>query len=162
MTRLPPGLGFTHPAACIATVCGVGLLPRTPGTFGSLVALPAAWALHVLFGAWGIAAAAAVAFVAGIWAAGVYNRAAGIQDPGSVVIDELAAQLFVLATVAPDPVLYGLAFLTFRFFDIVKPFPISWADRTIKGGIGTMVDDLLAAIYAGAATKLIELLLIEA
>jgi len=151
MSRLPIRLPLTDPAGLIATAGGVGFLPAAPGTFGALVALPIAWGAHVLLGAWAVAALGALAFAAGVWAAERYIRSTGIEDPSAVVIDEVAAQLFVLTLVPPDLTLYALGFLFFRIFDILKPFPVSWADRRIKGGIGAMVDDLLAAIYAGAA-----------
>jgi len=160
MTARPPardpGERF---ALWIATVGGVGRLPRAPGTFGALAALPIAWGLHSLFGGWGVALAALGAFLAGLWAADIYIRISGIADPGPVVIDELAAQLLVLAIVAPGIMTYAIAFASFRLFDIWKPFPVGWADRRLKGGIGAMTDDLLAALYAGAVTHIANRLL---
>jgi phosphatidylglycerophosphatase A len=66
------------------------------------------------------------------------------------VIDEIAGQWLVLVPAPLDPLAYTLAFLLFRFFDIWKPWPVRWADRRVKGGLGIMLDDLLAAVYAAA------------
>ncbi|MEE8393541.1 MAG: phosphatidylglycerophosphatase A [Rhodospirillales bacterium] len=140
-----PGLG--DPAILLATWFGAGLLPVAPGTWGSLAALPLAWLIQLYFGWAGLLAGAAVVFAAGVWSAGVYIRTSGQDDPGPVVIDEVAGQWLVLVPVYPDPVLYGVGFLVFRFVDILKPWPVSWADREIKGGFGVMLDDVLAAAY---------------
>ena len=92
--------------------------------------------------------AAAIFFVAGIWAADVAGRALGVSDHGAIVVDEIAAFLLVLAFASVSVAGIAVAFLLFRLFDIVKPWPINVADRCIKGGFGVMVDDVLAAIYA--------------
>jgi len=148
--RLPPPLPFHHPAAIVSTWFGAGLLPRLPGTWGSLAALPFAWAIASMVGNAGLVVAALALFLIGWWAAGVYIRSAGVEDPGAIVVDEVAAQWLVLAVVPREILWYLAAFVLFRVFDIVKPWPIAWADRVVKGGLGTMVDDVLAAAYAGA------------
>jgi phosphatidylglycerophosphatase A len=88
------------------------------------------------------------AFLIGWWAAATVARASAVEDPGAVVIDEVAAQWLVLLAAPPAPLPYALAFLLFRIFDIWKPWPVRWADQHVKGGIGIMLDDLLAAVYA--------------
>jgi phosphatidylglycerophosphatase A len=148
LRRLP--MPLRHPACLIATWFGVGLLPYAPGTWGSLAALPLAWALAAVVGAWGMAAAAALLAVIGWWASEVYVRRSEIDDPGDIVIDEVAAQLLVLAPVASQPWLFPIGFLVFRILDIAKPWPASWADRKLGGGAGVMADDLLAAGYGAA------------
>jgi len=70
------------------------------------------------------------------------------SDPGYIVIDEIAAQWLVLAALPQRFWFYVAAFIAFRLFDIWKPFPIGWLDRTVKGGLGIMLDDVVAAIYA--------------
>jgi phosphatidylglycerophosphatase A len=132
----------------LATWCGTGLLPITPGSWGSLAALPFAWAIRSLWGATGLALAAAMVFVVGWWAAATVAKASGIEDPGAIVIDEVAAQWLVLLAAPLSPLAWGLAFLLFRTFDIWKPWPVRWADRHIHGGLGIMLDDILAAVYA--------------
>jgi phosphatidylglycerophosphatase A len=146
VTRGRPSL--ETPAGVIATWFGAGLLPQAPGTWGSLAALPFAW-LIADQGGW-IALLVATILVAGlgVWAAGEAARQSGLQDPGSIVIDEVAGQWLTLIAVPPDPLAYAVGFAAFRLFDITKPWPVSWADRTIKGGLGVMLDDLLAGGYA--------------
>jgi phosphatidylglycerophosphatase A len=119
-----------------------------PGTWASLAALPCGWLIRGEFGIAGVAVAATIAFAAGCWAAGRVSSAGGGADPGFVVIDEIAAQLLLLAAVPYDWRFYVYAFLLFRMLDIRKPFPVDWLDRNVKGGFGIMLDDVAAAIYA--------------
>ena len=87
-------------------------------------------------------------FCVGWWASSEYVRWAGVEDPSAVVIDEVAGQW--LALVLADPHLWwtwAIGFAAFRLFDIVKPWPVSWADRTLHGGLGVMLDDVLAGLY---------------
>ncbi len=138
----------------VATVGGIGLLPKAPGTWGSAAALPLGWLLHGWGGPLAVALAAAAVFLAGWWASSALARKSEDHDPGYIVIDEVAGQLVVLAVIPPDPLLYAIGFALFRLFDITKPAFIGWADREVKGGLGVMLDDLLAgacgalAIYA--------------
>jgi len=146
-----PALPLWHPATLLGTWFGAGLLPATPGTWGSLVAAAMAWPLHVWAGPWALVAGGAAAFLVGWWCTDRYVGALGAKDPGEIVIDEVAAQWLVLALAAPDAVwTFAAGFVLFRVFDIAKPWPVSWADRRLGGGLGVMVDDVLAAVYAGA------------
>lgn len=144
-----------RPAVLLATWFGSGLLPWMPGTWGSLAALPAAWLIEGAFGWIGLAAASLAVFLVGVTVSNAVIATGEDQDPGLIVIDEVAGQWITLLPVAlttptADPVLYGVGFVFFRFFDILKPWPVSWADARIKGGLGVMLDDVLAALYAGA------------
>jgi phosphatidylglycerophosphatase A len=132
----------------LATWFGIGLLPIAPGSWASLAALPVAWGIRGAFGVAGLAAASVVAFFAGWWAAGIVAKASAIEDPGAVVIDEVAGQWLVLLAAPRDPLAYALAFLLFRVFDTWKPWPAGWADRHVQGGLGVVLDDILAAVYA--------------
>jgi len=145
--RGSPSLPLSNPAMFIATGCGIGLLRPAPGSWASLAALPFGWLMMMGFGPAGPLAAAAVAFVAGCWASARVAKASGVFDPGFVVIDEIAAQWLILAATPLDWRFYLAAFLLFRLFDIWKPFPADWLDRTVKGGFGIMLDDVAAAIY---------------
>jgi phosphatidylglycerophosphatase A len=138
---------FSHPAHLIAQGFGTGLSPVAPGTIGTLVALPIAWALDAYAGtaAWLVTIAAVT--VVGGWAAHVTSRDLGVADHGSIVIDEIAAFLLVLFFAVPGPFRQGVAFVLFRFFDIVKPPPIRQLDRAMKNAVGVMADDFLAAGY---------------
>jgi phosphatidylglycerophosphatase A len=71
-----------------------------------------------------------------------------VQDPGAIVIDEVAAQWLVLLPAPPHPLPYVVAFVLFRLFDIWKPWPVGLVDHRVHGGLGIMLDDLLAAVYA--------------
>ncbi|HEX6006019.1 MAG TPA: phosphatidylglycerophosphatase A [Burkholderiales bacterium] len=137
-----------HPAHFLAFGCGVGLMPAAPGTFGTLLAFPvygllAAWATPVA-----LAAIIAVLFVAGIPLCALTGRALGRADHSGIVWDEITAFLLVLYFTPAGLLWQGAAFVLFRLFDILKPPPIRYYDRTLKGGFGVMFDDLLAAGYA--------------
>ncbi len=132
----------------LATWFWTGVLPVMPGSWGSLAALPCAWAIRSLWGVSGLAIAAGIIFAAGCWAAATVAKASAVEDPGAIVIDEVAAQWLVLLPAPLDLLSYAIAFLLFRGFDIWKPWPVHWADRHVHGGFGIMLDDLLAAVYA--------------
>jgi len=150
MSTSPTPLPFFHPASLIATVFGTGLVPVASGTAGSAVAVPAAALIYWAGGPLSLFLATIVVFAVGWWACTVYVNKTGTSDPGAIVIDEVVGQWLVLA-VAPLNVWYFLlGFALFRVFDIVKPWPVSWADRKIKGGLGVMLDDILAGVYGGA------------
>lgn len=138
---------FAHPAHFIAFGFGAGLASKAPGTVGTLVALPlyaltaglpavAYWGLLLLGG------------LLGVWACGRAGRALGVPDHGGIVWDEIIAFLLVMPLAPQTWWGYVLAFALFRLFDIWKPFPIGWFDARVKGGLGVMLDDLLAAGYA--------------
>jgi len=150
------GLPYWHPAVLFATWFGTGLLPVMPGTWGSLVALPCAWAIHALSGLAGLAAAAGITFAIGCWAAAKVAKASPVRDPPEIVVDEVAGQWLALLPASLDPLPYALAFLLFRIFDIWKPWPVRWADSQRHGGLGIMLDDLLAAVYAALALLVLQ------
>jgi phosphatidylglycerophosphatase A len=139
---------FKHPAHLIAFGFGAGLMPKAPGTWGTLVAIPFYFLTHHLGGFAAVLACAMAIFCLGIWAAGVTGVALGISDHGGIVIDEIAAFVLVLAFTPAGWLWLVCAFALFRLFDIIKPWPISYFDRTLKGGFGVMFDDFLAAVGA--------------
>lgn len=140
-------LMLAHPAHHLAFGFGSGLVPFAPGTWGTLFA----WASFVALdrwlsdGAW--AALIIVTIVLGAAAAQRTGEVLGQPDHGAIVIDEIAAFWLVLWMLPGGAMTQALAFLGFRFFDIVKPPPIRAVDRRFKGGFGVMLDDLLAALY---------------
>ena len=138
----PPGLG--DPAALIATWFGVGFVKWAPGTAASLVTLPVAWVLRSYTGMPGLALAALALLVIGMWAAGVYQRRTGTRDSPVIVIDEVVGQCTALLLVPADLALYAIGFVLFRSFDVVKPWPIGPIDRHVRGGLGVMLDDVVA------------------
>ena len=145
----------TDPAVVIATWFGSGFLPLAPGSWASLAALPGAAFLVWLGGPVVVLGAAAALFVLGIWAADAYMAATAIHDPPAIVIDEVVGQWLALALLPLDPLAYTLAFLLFRVFDVLKPWPANFIDRAVTGGFGVMLDDVVAGIYAGAAVWLV-------
>lgn len=152
---LPRRLRWSEPALLLATWFGAGLLPKMPGTWGALAALPLAWLMVDLGGPWLLVAAATVVFLLGLWASERYMRAVQMHDPPTVVIDEVAAQWLTLAFMPLDPVVYMLGFFLFRAADMLKPWPANWIDRRVTGPWGVMADDLVAACYAGTALWLL-------
>lgn len=136
-------------ATLVATVFGAGFAPVAPGTAGTLVAVPLAWALGRL--GWpALALGAAVVTAAGTWAAGVYLRATGIEDDQHIVIDEVAGYLVTMLPLPPTPGWLLAGFILFRILDTWKPPPIRAIDERVGGGWGVMADDLLAGVYGAA------------
>lgn len=132
----------------IATGAYSGYLPKAPGTWGSLVGIllwmvglhrldPRAYAIMLI----GI-------LLIGTVAAGAAEKIVDRGDPGLVVIDEILGQLITLSLLSWHPLTAVVGFALFRFFDILKPFPVSWLDQHIHGGLGIMLDDVMAGIYA--------------
>jgi phosphatidylglycerophosphatase A len=138
---------LTIPSVLVATWFGAGYLPKAPGTWGSLAALPFSWVIMQQFGMAVLIGAAAVLFFVGIWAANGYMAETGTHDPGPVVVDEVVGQWLVLSILPLELIWYLLGFAVFRLFDIVKPWPIKWLDRRVEGGFGVMIDDVGAAVY---------------
>jgi phosphatidylglycerophosphatase A len=135
----------------LATGLGIGLVPVMPGTFGTLLGLPLAWVLD--WSGWpkGIALAAiGVLFLLGIPLCGRAAHLLGRPDPGCVVFDEIAAfpLVFLLERITLTTAILG--FVWFRIFDITKPWPVRRLER-LHGGLGIMIDDVMAAIYAAIA-----------
>jgi phosphatidylglycerophosphatase A len=140
----------------IATVFGVGRLPFAPGTAASIVALPIAWLIVALSGSpFLLLFAGLLVNAIGAWACELYSRDKGEKDPSECVIDEVAGQWIACAFIPTNSSIgfmllgYSLAFVLFRVFDILKPWPISAAER-LPGGIGIMADDFVAGLAAGA------------
>ncbi|MEH6405018.1 MAG: phosphatidylglycerophosphatase A [Sneathiella sp.] len=137
-----------HPAVILATWFWSGLSPKAPGTMGSLASLPFGFAILYFFGDIALAIAIIVVFFVGIVATKIYLQRTGKSDPGEVVIDEVAGQWIPLLIAGTSPLLYLISFASFRLFDIWKPWPISWMDKSIKGAFGVMIDDIAAGILA--------------
>lgn len=148
MTTLPNlKLLLAHPAHLLSLGFGSGLAPKAPGTVGTVVGFPLFYLIATLAVHWQLAIIA-LGFVIGVWCCDKTGKAIGVSDHGSIVWDEIIAMMLVL-TFTPSGIFNSvLAFALFRLFDIWKPFPIRQMDATIKGGLGVMLDDILAAIYA--------------
>jgi phosphatidylglycerophosphatase A len=139
-----------HPAGWIACGFGAGLSPVAPGTAGSLAALLPWLLLRELPPGYYILVLAA-AFAFGVWVCHWAVNALRVKDPAAVVWDEFVGLWIALAPLAwlPRGWMWIFAgFILFRIFDIWKPWPVSWADSHVAGGIGVMLDDVIAGIYA--------------
>ncbi|MBN2062519.1 MAG: phosphatidylglycerophosphatase A [Deltaproteobacteria bacterium] len=139
-------------AMILATWFGSGILPVAPGTFGSLAGLPLVVILSYLGDLYtGIALLALIPLA--VWSSRLCEILLKRRDPKEVVIDEVTGFLLSIYLIPFSCVSIFLGFLFFRIFDILKPFPIGWADRKIKGGKGIVTDDLLAGIYANICIR---------
>jgi phosphatidylglycerophosphatase A len=123
----------------------VGYSPWVPGTVGSALALFIVWI--VPFSRAGLLVFFVAVTLAGTWAAHRAERQLGVKDPGVIVIDEVAGMTLSVLPFPPTPAVLIAGFVLFRLFDIVKPFPAGASQRA-TGGIGVMVDDLIAGLYA--------------
>lgn len=129
----------------VASVFGAGYAPVASGTVGSFVALVAIWLLPLT--PLRIAVALVVVILVGVWAGSRVERALGRKDPGVIVIDEVAGMLLAVVLLPRTIPVLVTAFLLFRLFDIWKPFPAR-ESQALTGGMGVMVDDLIAGLYA--------------
>jgi phosphatidylglycerophosphatase A len=158
----PPSKKKTLWAWLVGTFFGAGLLKPGPGTYGSIAAVllwyAAAHLLHParIFLAIGTAVAAVIATLIGIPAATIVARESGHEDPGHVVIDEVAGQLIALIAIPADWRHAALSLILFRFFDILKPPPIRQFER-LPAGTGIMLDDVAAGLFALAVAQLARL-----
>jgi phosphatidylglycerophosphatase A len=140
-----------------ATFFGMGYFPIAPGTLTSaIIVLLYKFFLHRL--SWPFYLFLFfVLFILGAFVSEVYSRMLKKEDPRTVVIDEAAGQFIALFLLSPQWTICGATFILFRFFDIVKPFPIKKVE-TLPGGFGIMLDDIVAAIFAGILINLFLLL----
>jgi phosphatidylglycerophosphatase A len=141
-----------HPAHFIAFGGGAGLVPLAPGTVGTLVALIGFWLISPVLSPLEYKheylMTLGAMFALGIWVCEATGRAIGIPDHSGMVWDEIVAFLLVLFFIFPaSPFWQAVAFFLFRLFDILKPPPIRYYERTFRNGFGVMLDDLVAAFY---------------
>ena len=138
---------LTDPVNFLAFGFGTGLAPFAPGTFGSIPGLILFW-LTLDFGLYVQLSIAIAMALVGIWICGESARRIGVHDHGGIVWDEIVG-MYVTLFLAPVSIVgFVLAFALFRIMDIVKPWPIRDLDHSMQGGLGIMLDDLLAAVYA--------------
>ena len=137
------------PIQLLAFGFGAGLSPYAPGTFGTAVAVPIVlfvaqfgWIYQLAF--------ALVACIGGIFLCGESAKRLDVHDHPGIVWDEIAGYSVTMLAAPAEPLWLLVGFLLFRFFDIVKPSPIREADHSLRGGLGIMLDDIIAGIFAGA------------
>jgi phosphatidylglycerophosphatase A len=151
--RIPPRR-LLHPVDFLALGFGSGLVPRAPGTAGTFAAIPVYLLLQPLAISYYVATVVLLA-LAGIAICGQTASRLGVHDHPGIVWDEIVGYL-VTMTFAPAGWLWiGLGFVLFRLFDILKPWPIRWCDRRVGGGLGIMLDDLLAGVLSAVLLQLL-------
>ena len=148
------GPDLKKPIHLLAFGFGSGLAPVAPGTFGTLAAVP----LYLLLAPLPLPAYLAVVTavsLAGIWICGRASRDLGVHDHPGIVWDEIAGFLVTMTAAPRGWSWLLLGFLLFRLFDIFKPWPIGWLDRRVRGGLGIMLDDLLAGAFAWLVLQMV-------
>ncbi|MBV1787439.1 phosphatidylglycerophosphatase A [Marinobacterium sp. D7] len=157
MNRVPSSV-WRNPVHFLAFGLGSGAAPWAPGTFGTLAAVPLWYLLAQLPLATYLALVLA-AFALGCWLCQRTSDDIGVHDHGGIVWDEFVGY-WVTMIAAPVTPLWALTgFVLFRVFDILKPWPIRWADRYVKGGLGIMLDDLIAGVFAAICLQLLRLVI---
>jgi phosphatidylglycerophosphatase A len=154
MGKVSPDL--RNPVHLLAFGFGSGLAPKAPGTFGTLVAVPLFLLLQPLSLSVYLALVA-LGFALGIWICDRTARDLGVHDHGGIVWDEIVGYLFAMSLAPAGGWWIVSGFLLFRFFDILKPWPIRWLDLRVPGGFGIMLDDMMAGLYAGLVMTLLHL-----
>lgn len=161
MTTSAPEVTFKallkRPSSFIAYGFGSGLAPKAPGTFGTLAALPIYWLMQD----WPLTvylATVFLAFIAGIWFCQRTVDWIKQDDPSGVVWDEIVGYLVAMAFAPAGWQWMIIGFVLFRFFDILKPWPVSWADKKLHGGLGIMLDDVVAGLYSALVLHLLLLI----
>jgi len=147
-------------ATALATLGPIGNFPKAPGTWGSLASIVAAPWLFLPYPLWGRGLILIGILIVGTWASSRAETLMGEKDPGCVIIDELFGQWLTLLFFSAMPIWYlAVAFVLFRLFDIFKPWPVKWAETAFPGGLGVMLDDGVAGLYALGFLHLIAYLL---
>ncbi len=138
-----------NPVHLLATGFGSGLAPFAPGTFGTLAAIPFFYLFHAYLSEQGYIIMLVISALAGIYICGKTAKDCGVHDHGSIVWDEFVGLWLTLLFIpSPHWLWVVIGFVYFRFFDIIKPFPIGLIDKRVKGGFGIMVDDVIAGFFA--------------
>ena len=146
MNKAPASV-WRNPIHFLAFGLGSGAAPKAPGTFGTLAAVPL-WLLLAQTSMTVYLLLVLAAFVIGIWMCGRTSRDLGVHDHGGIVWDEFVGFWITMIAVPVDWIWAVAGFILFRLFDILKPWPIGPVDRKVHGGLGIMLDDVLAGIMA--------------
>jgi len=151
-----PAFDLTQPVQFLALGFGSGLAPKAPGTFGTLAAIPVFFLLTMLMPTpLHYAIAVIIMGLAGIYICGKAADDVGVHDHPAIVWDEFVGFFITMFMVPVSWQSILLGFLLFRVFDILKPWPISYIDKKMTGGLGIMFDDVLAGVFALAIMQLI-------
>lgn len=150
---VPPSV-WRNPVHFIAFGLGTGASPYAPGTVGTLLGLPLVWLMAGL-SVWVYLFITVALYFFGVWACEKTSNDIGVHDHAGIVIDEVVGYLITMIWVPVNFWTLLIGFLLFRFFDVVKPWPIRWLDKKVKGGTGIMIDDVLAGVFALIMMQLI-------
>ncbi|KAF3977262.1 MAG: phosphatidylglycerophosphatase A [Methylococcales symbiont of Iophon sp. n. MRB-2018] len=142
------------PVLFLAFGFGSGLTKLIPGTMGTVAAIPV-YLLFIQADFWLYSMLTVLVMISGIWICDSATKQLGVDDFGGIVWDEIAGFLITMWLVPFSWYAVFLGFVFFRVFDILKPWPIGWIDKKVKGGLGIMLDDVFAAVFAAAAVLLI-------
>jgi len=154
MSKSTENFRITNPIHFLALGFGSGLLPKAPGTFGTLAAIP----LYLLLAPSSMIVyliAVIVMSIVGIYICGKAAKDAGVHDHGAIVWDEIVGFLITMCMIPLSWKSVIVGFILFRIFDIFKPWPISFIDKNVHGGLGIMLDDIIAGLAALACMHLI-------
>jgi phosphatidylglycerophosphatase A len=141
-----PASVWTNPIHFLAFGLGTGASPYAPGTVGTLLGIPLVYLLSQ-WPLWLYLVVTGFIVLLGTWVSDRTSKDIGVHDHGGIVIDEVAGFLVTMLAVPVNLWTVLIAFAAFRCFDIIKPWPIGWLDEKVHGGIGIMLDDLLAGVY---------------
>ena len=141
-------------AFAIATVFKAGYIPIAPGTVGSIIGLLVFWLIKDYASFTIEMFVAAALFFAGVWASTIVEQVLERHDPGVVIVDEVVGMLVALMLLPPTITVMFLAFLLFRVFDIIKPYPARWCEQLSRGW-GIMIDDVVAGLYVNVLIHII-------
>jgi phosphatidylglycerophosphatase A len=144
----------------IATCLYAGFLPLAPGTWGSAFAFALFYLFPIPVSGWFVLIICFALFVAGIIASETLQRYDGIYDNPKVVIDEFLGFIIAVAFLPKNLIVFILAFVIFRILDIWKPAPISYVEKNVKGGLGVMLDDIIAGVFTNIILRIITALFI--
>jgi phosphatidylglycerophosphatase A len=146
--QLTPRQIMSDPVLFLAFGFGSGLAKKAPGTFGTLSAIPVYW-LFAQADFLVYSVMTLIVTLVGVWICGIAAEKLDEHDFGGIVWDEIAGFLITMWLVPLTWQTVIAGFILFRFFDILKPWPIKWLDQQVQGGLGIMIDDVLAAVFAG-------------
>ena len=144
-----------EPDTLVATGFGIGLLPGARGTYGSLLGVGIWWFVFAPAPLIVQLLSTGLLIVAGTWLLHRLCIRRGFGDDPAIVLDEMAGVWLTLACLPSDALAMAAGFLLFRLFDILKPWPVSWADHRVRGGFGVMLDDIIAGVLAAIAVQVV-------
>lgn len=133
---------------------GSGAAPKAPGTFGTLAAIPV-FLLLAYLPLWAYLVVLVLAFALGVYLCGQASKDMGVHDHGGIVWDEFVGFWITMIALPVHWAWIIAGFVLFRFFDIIKPWPIGWLDKRVHGGLGIMIDDVIAGIFALAILQVV-------